>query len=164
MIINKIKYLFTKIKYGNRLLSLGERVKIEKGTQISSGVSIGNDCYIGPNCNIRGHILIGDYFLCADNVCFAGGDHNYTEIGCPMIYSGRERESKTIIGSDVWIGRNSTIMKGIKIGNGAIIAAGSVVTKDVDAGTIVGGVPARFIKYRFVSIDMFNSHFDKLGL
>lgn len=54
-----------------------------------------------------------------------------------------------VIGNDVWIGYNSTIMSGIKIGDGAVIAAGSVVTKDVDPYTIVGGNPAKLIKKRF---------------
>lgn len=55
----------------------------------------------------------------------------------------------TVIGNDVWIGRESIIMPGVKIGDGAIIAACSVVTKDVEPYTVVGGNPARFIKKRF---------------
>lgn len=54
-----------------------------------------------------------------------------------------------IIGNDVWIGYNSTILNGVKIGDGAIVAAGSVVTKDVEPYAIVGGVPAKVIRYRF---------------
>lgn len=59
------------------------------------------------------------------------------------------RKGNTIMGNDVWIGRNCTIMPGIKIGDGAIIAANSVVIKDVEPYTIVGGNPAKFIKKRF---------------
>src|SRR5690625_1852990 len=55
----------------------------------------------------------------------------------------------TVIGNDVWTGRDVTIMPGVKIGDGAVIAAESVVTKDVDPYTVVGGNPARFIKKRF---------------
>jgi len=53
------------------------------------------------------------------------------------------------IGHDVWIGANAVIMRGVKIGNGAVIAAGAIVNKDVEPYSIVGGVPARHLKYRF---------------
>lgn len=56
---------------------------------------------------------------------------------------------EVIIGNDVWIGANVILLPGIKIGDGAIVASGAVVTKDVDAYTVVGGVPAKFIKFRF---------------
>ena len=65
------------------------------------------------------------------------------------MFSGRDVLKPTYIGDDVWIGKHSVIMTGVKIGNGAIVAAGSVVTKDVEPYTIVGGVPAKFIKMRF---------------
>ena len=58
------------------------------------------------------------------------------------------REAEVIIGNDVWIGMRSIIMPGVKIGDGAVIGAGAVVTKDVPDYAIVGGVPARIIKYR----------------
>lgn len=61
----------------------------------------------------------------------------------------KEIYSPPIIGNDVWIGSNSVILQGVKIGDGAIIAAGAVVTKDVPSYTIWGGVPAKFIKDRF---------------
>lgn len=61
----------------------------------------------------------------------------------------KEEKAPIEIGNDVWIGCNVTIVRGVKIGDGAIIAAGSVVTKDVQPYTIVGGVPAKFIKHRF---------------
>lgn len=60
-----------------------------------------------------------------------------------------EYPTKVEIGNDVWIGANVIITKSIKIGNGAVIAAGSIVTKDVDAFSIVGGVPAKKLKMRF---------------
>lgn len=61
---------------------------------------------------------------------------------------------EVIIGNDVWIGANVIIMPGVKIGNGAVLAAGAVVTKDVDSYAVVGGVPAKIIKYRFAKTEI----------
>src|SRR5665811_2625453 len=59
------------------------------------------------------------------------------------------RKPQVVIGNDVWIGANATILRGVTIGDGAIIASGSVVTKDVAPYSVVGGVPARHIRFRF---------------
>jgi acetyltransferase-like isoleucine patch superfamily enzyme len=75
------------------------------------------------------------------------GNHGTKLNGVPMVFQKRT-EADIKIGNDVWIGANSVITSGVSIADGAIIGAGSVVTKDVSANTIVGGVPAKFIKYR----------------
>ena len=67
----------------------------------------------------------------------------------PMIFAGRAVSKKVEIGDDVWIGHGAIILHGVNIGDGASVAAGSVVTKDVAPYTIVGGVPAKLIRYRF---------------
>lgn len=73
--------------------------------------------------------------------------HNIERTGIPMGQQGM-RVSEVIIGNDVWIGMRVIIMPGVKVGNGAVIGAGTVVTKDVPDYAIVGGVPARIIKFR----------------
>ena len=73
--------------------------------------------------------------------------HNIDRTDIPMCDQG-SRVGKVTIGNDVWIGMRSIIMPGVKIGNGAVIGAGAVVTKDVPDYAIVGGVPAKIIKYR----------------
>lgn len=73
--------------------------------------------------------------------------HNIDRVDIPMGKQG-SRVARVIIGDDVWIGMRSIIMPGVKIGNGAVIGAGAVVTKDVPDFAIVGGVPAKIIKFR----------------
>jgi len=85
--------------------------------------------------------------MVAPNCMIAGGNHNYSRIDKPMMFQGSNSKG-IIIEDDVWIGANSSILDGVKIGKGAIIAAGSVVTKDVCAYDIVAGVPAKKINSR----------------
>lgn len=100
---------------------------------------------------------IGDYVSIANDVKFIlGGNHRYDTISTypfKVKILGEKRETytngKIIIEDGVWIGMNSIIMSGVKIGKGAVIAAGSIVTKDVEPFSIVGGNPAKIIKYRF---------------
>jgi len=110
--------------------------------------------YIGPNANICPKVIIGEYTMLANNVSILGGDHVFDNPQKPIIFSGRPNITTTFIGKDVWIGAYSIIMAGIKIGDGAIVAAGSVVTKNVEDFTIVGGNPARFIRNRFTEVEL----------
>jgi acetyltransferase-like isoleucine patch superfamily enzyme len=125
--------------------------------------SIGDFTYVAKNSFVN-NCKIGKYSCIAPNVSIGLGEHpvkNFVSIH-PVFYTntkhlgymfGEENYFKeyyeTIIGNDVWIGANVIIKGGVKIGDGAIIASGSVVTKDVDDYAIVGGVPAKFIKTRF---------------
>jgi acetyltransferase-like isoleucine patch superfamily enzyme len=102
------------------------------------------------------HLGIGHFCSIADDVKFLlGGNHAHDGVSTfPFLtkYFG-QLEAKTKgpikIGDDVWIGFNSTILSGVTIGQGAVVAAGSVVTRDVPPYAIVGGNPARLLKYRF---------------
>lgn len=102
-------------------------------------------------------LTIGNFCSIADNVTFViGGEHDYSRfITFPydaFFVSHRadvKAKGPTVIEDDVWIGANATIISGVKVGKGAIIAAGSTVTKDIPAYAIVGGNPAKVIKYRF---------------
>ena len=105
--------------------------------------------YVGPKCIIYPNVEIGAYSMLANNVSILGADHKYTIPGVPIIFAGRDKLLNTQIGKDVWIGAHAIIMTGVKVGDGAIIAAGSVVTKDCEPFTIYGGVPAKKIKSRF---------------
>lgn len=124
-------------------------------------VSVGKNSYGPLNIYEWGTdgegIDIGNYVSIADNVKFIlGGNHRYDTLSTypfKVLICGEKKEAytngKIVVEDDVWIGMDSIILSGVRIGKGAIIAAGSVVTKDVGPYSIVGGNPAKFIKYRF---------------
>lgn len=125
-------------------------------------VCSGNNSYGSINISHYGNpnekLIIGNYVSIADDVKFIlGGNHQTDLLTVFPIYSKivindpmRDAKTKgtTTIGDGVWIGENSIILSGINIGEGSIIAAGSVVTKDIEPFSIVGGNPAKFIKFR----------------
>lgn len=107
-------------------------------------VQIGANCFFNHNCSITccNSISIGDGCNFANNVVIVDHDHKVSR-------KGVERElisAPIVIGNSVWIGANVTILKGVNIGEGAVIAANSVVRDDVASHSLVAGVPARFIK------------------
>ena len=159
MRVNKTLQLLGRVRIFNT--SFGKYVYVESSqisnTKVSDYTYIAKDSYVN-NCKI------GKYCCIAPNVKIGLGEHpvkNFVSIH-PVFYTntshlgytfGKENYFKeyydTAIGNDVWIGANVIIKGGVKIGNGAIIASGAIVTKDVVEYTIVGGVPAKFIKQRF---------------
>lgn len=108
--------------------------------------TIGNFCSIGHSCRIGTRQHPSRIFVSTSPIFYS------VDNGCKMTFVKENlfEESKQIeIGNDVWVGLNSIILDGVKIGDGAIIGAGAVVTKNVDDYAIVGGVPAKLIRYRF---------------
>jgi len=129
-----------------------------RNCHISKDLKAGAFSYVGMNSSIYPKVEIGDFTMLANNVSILGGDHNFRKAGIPIIFSGREVIKPTKIGRDCWIGAHSIIMCGVNIGDGSIIAAGSVVTKDVEPSSIYGGVPAKKIKSRFGSLEETERH------
>ncbi len=128
-------------------------VRIHSRTSIRNAQSIylGNNVRITMDCCVwaekSSKIVIGDNVLIGPGVKLFCGNHGSELNGVPMVFQGR-REKDIVIGNDVWIGANSVVLSGVKINNGAIIASGSVVTKEVPENAIYGGIPAKLIKYR----------------
>ena len=134
--------------------------KVESGSNVVNS-SLGRHSFAGYNCEIS-HSDIGSFCSIGNNVILNPGVHPINWVSTsPVFYRGRDsvkvkyahfekvKRRRLVIGSDVWIGSNVVIMGGVNIGHGAIIGASSVVTKDVPPYAIVGGVPARILKYRF---------------
>lgn len=128
----------------------GRNVNIERGVFFGSGseISIGDNSGIGINARISGPLEIGKNVMMGPDVMIYTSNHNYRDINIPMIQQGETDKQKVIIEDDVWIGARAIILKGVHIKRGAIIGAGSVVTKDVLEYEIVAGNPAKLIKKR----------------
>lgn len=125
----------------------GKSVDIEKNAKFSPHIKIGHHSGIGINSLIQENVEIGNYVMMGPNVSIYTKNHK-TSLEKPMIFQGFEEAKKVIIKDDVWIGSNVIILPGVTIESGAIIGAGSVVTKDVLKNTIVAGNPAKVIKER----------------
>ena len=162
-------FTVNKIKFGSRIkLSLinsidGQiNIEIDKSSKIEIGkflmnkkplylkainnskIEIGNKVFFNHNCSITAveSIKIGNKCMFGNNITIVDHDHIITKDGA----IGDLVSKKIVIEDNVWVGANSVILKGVHIGEGSVIAAGSVVNKDVPKHTIVGGVPAKEIK------------------
>ena len=112
-------------------------------TDFGKNIKIGKDVFVNSGCCFQdqGGVTLGDGCLVGHNVVFATLDHDK----CPS-KRGDMTAAPIVVGKDVWIGAHATILKGVTIGDGAIVAAGAVVTRDVPPNTIAAGVPARVVK------------------
>lgn len=120
-------------------------------------VSLGNRCSIGENCTIfstKAKVFIGDDVSFGPNVTIVSGNHRIDVVGKRMneitdAQKTSNDDKDIVFEGDNWIGANATILKGVTIGEGSIVGAGSVVTKSVPPYSIVGGSPARILRMRF---------------
>jgi acetyltransferase-like isoleucine patch superfamily enzyme len=119
------------------------------GGEAGVGLKVGNNSSIGPYAYIgcSGYIEIGDNVMMSPRVSIYSENHNFSETTLPMIEQGVTR-SFVKIEDDCWLAANSVILAGVTVGKGSVVAAGSIVTKDVPPYSIVAGNPARIIKSR----------------
>lgn len=132
-------------------LNDARNVEVLPGTIIDSNSRIGSYTYIGRH----GHITksqIGRYCSIANNVSIGQGEHLLDRVSTSAMFYDTPWEiltqSECVIESDVWIGVDAVVLRGVRVGTGAVVAANAVVTKDVPPYAIVAGVPARVIRYR----------------
>lgn len=141
---------FRKGIYGN----VGGGNKFCNGVLIDEGTSVGNNNYFGANVHVTA-ANIGNYCSIAPNVTIGPGEHLVDMISTKVSvmeeagYKIDLIKSPVVIKNDVWIGANVVVLRGVTVGNGAVLAAGAIVTRDVPDFAIVGGIPARIIRYRF---------------
>jgi acetyltransferase-like isoleucine patch superfamily enzyme len=177
-LINSLMYRLSKFsiinKYFNKNISIDKTGIINKDAKIESryggtikighhtiihdyvlvltyggSITIGSCCDINPYTIIYGHggVKIGNNVLIAGHCMIIPNSHRYDDISKPISQQGNTSKG-IIIEDDVWIGHACSILDGVTVGKGSIVAAGSVVNKDVKPYSIVGGVPAVFIKMR----------------
>lgn len=165
-IIDRISDLREKICYRiyiDRFADHGENLFFypHNSEFIYSHLHVGNDVYIGPRACFMAsiaHIYIGNKVVFGPAVTIRGGDHRFDIPGRFIKDIGDndklpENDADVIIEDDVWVGTNVTILKGVKIGRGSVIAAGSLVTKNVPAYSVMGGVVAKKLRNRFKSVE-----------
>ena len=132
----------------NHKFNLGKQSTIEDFCTINNGVGnvlIGDRTRIGIGSVVIGPAFIGDDVRLAQNVVISGLNHNYEDISNPIHEQGVTTED-VYIGDETWIGANAVILPGIFIGKHCIVAAGSIVTKNVPSNSVVAGNPAKIIK------------------
>ena len=168
----KLSILLAFHRWFNRI-----KVKLLKKTIAECGSAVyvpadirlyGNNVYISDHVSLgsgmvcmckNAPIKIGDHVMFGPNVTMITGDHRIDVIGKYMIDVTEaeklpENDAPIVFAGDNWIGANSTILKGVTIGRGAVVAAGALVNKDVPPYAIVGGIPAKVIKYRFDEVEI----------
>lgn len=135
------KYLFRRC---------GLNINVEKGANFYTGweIEIGDNSSLGINCMIPYDLKVGKDVMMGPYVVIIGDNHRFDNLDLPMRLQGTQEYPPVRIGDDVWIGARAIILPGLTIGNGAIIGAGSVVTKDVPPYAICAGNPAKIIRYR----------------
>lgn len=145
MFLRKVRAFFAKFIFDE----VGESINIEKGADFGTGdnITIGNNSGLGVNCHIRGPLSIGNDVMMGPDVVILTTNHVYSDLSTLMRSQGSVQK-RVIIKDNVWIGARVIILPGVTIGYGAILAAGSVVTKNVPPNCLVGGNPAKLIKHR----------------
>jgi len=132
--------------------TLGKNTTVGKNSVVDRFSTIGNETFINTNCMIT-KATIGNYCSIGSGVVIGPGEHHLEAISLSGRFYKNAYEELTNkpceISHDVWIGTNAIIMRGLKVGIGAVIGAGAIVTKDVPDFAVVVGVPARILKYRF---------------
>jgi len=161
-------YFLRKVIYRRYQIGTNFHAGIRVRLWAKKQLIIGNNFYIGRDSLIETNAIIGNNVIFGNRVALIGRyDHHYQEPGTPTRlasqirdanYSWKGLNSTIIIEDDVWVGYGTILLGGIKIGTGSIIAAGSVVTKNVESYSIYGGVPARKISDRFASSEDLELH------
>lgn len=145
-VFGKIRSIICKPFFGY----CGKNVRVEPMAFFHSGhnITIGDDSSIGERSRLLGKITIGKDVMMGEEVIIITHNHNFDRLDIPMCQQGFKKEEPVTISDDVWIGARVIILPGVTVGKGAILAAGAIITKDVPSYAIVGGNPAKVIRFR----------------
>ena len=136
-----------RVDFG-RFVWIGDRTKVRCHEGL---VEIGSKTVMGQECTITAyqHIRIGEQCVIADKAMFIDFDHGVVEVERPIRQQGIYKRDVEV-GSNVWIGYGACVLRGVRVGDNSVIGTNSVVTKDVPANAVVGGIPARVLRMREV--------------
>lgn len=125
-------------------------------SSLNGDIFLGYGSSVGRNCILRGSISVGNYTQLGPMVCIFSANHSISHLTPyvgPALFKKQLKSNRTVepvkIGSSVWIGCGAKILSGVCIGDNAVVAAGSVVTRDVPEFAVVAGIPARILKLKF---------------
>lgn len=135
--------------FARKIAKCGDNVNIEKNAYFTPQLTIGDYSGVGINCEVYGPVTIGRHVMMGPEVVIYTSGHRFDRIDIPIMEQGASETRPVKIGDDVWIGRRVIILPGVTIGEGCVIGAGAVVTKDVQPFSVVGGVPAKVLKTRY---------------
>ena len=144
----KIRYCLCKHVFKK----CGKHVNVEYLAYFGNGseIEVGDFSNIGINCSIPNNTVIGNHVMMGPNCYILSNNHKTDRLDIPMCFQGHCETKQTIIGDDIWIGRDVLMTAGRNISNHSIIGAGCVLTKDFPEYSIIGGNPSKLIKYRQV--------------
>ena len=133
-------------------IEFGRFVWIGDGTKIrchEGAVEVGDKTVLGQECTISAYqrIRIGEQCVIADRAMFIDFDHGAAEVERPIRVQGIYKRD-TVVGSNVWVGYGACVLRGVRVGDNSIIGTNAVVTRDVPANAVVGGVPAKVLRMR----------------
>jgi acetyltransferase-like isoleucine patch superfamily enzyme len=136
----------------NGRIEFGRFVWVGDGTKIrchEGVVEIGAKTVFGQECTISAYqrVRIGEQCVIADRAMFIDFDHGVTEVERPVRVQGIYKRD-TVVGSNVWVGYGACVLRGVRVGDNSVIGTNAVVTSDVPANAVVGGVPAKVIRMR----------------
>ncbi|NSZ59917.1 acyltransferase [Agrobacterium tumefaciens] len=140
-------YIADKAEVHTDRLLMGAQSWVAGYAIVRGNIELGENVSINPYACLSGKVTIGNGVRIASHVSIVGFNHGFDDIETP-IYRQPLTSLGIEIGDDVWIGANAVVLDGVKIGRGAVIAAGAVVAKNIPAMAIAGGVPARVLRYR----------------
>jgi acetyltransferase-like isoleucine patch superfamily enzyme len=128
-------------------LVMGDDGFVAGGCYVTGSVTLGHDCTLNPYATVRGKFCAGDGVRIGAHACIIGFNHGHARIDIPIHH--QPHTSKGIVmGNDIWIGSRVVVIDGVTVGSHAILAAGAVVTRDVPDFAIVGGNPAKILRFR----------------
>lgn len=143
LIFPKLRSYFVSFYIKN----VGENLRVKKGAEISLNCVVGNNSELGTRSMIQSNVKIGSNVIMGPDVKIYSRNHNHADLNIAIQNQGK-KQYFTVIGNDVWIGANVIILPGVKVGSHTILGAGAVITKNVPDYAIVGGNPAKVIKFR----------------